>query len=81
MSRRTKLQIAHDNYCVEVDQYNWFILDLETNRIVVGYELRDDCVHEQIDNDSKDYTKIVSKRAVKNYGININEVLTDWKQS
>lgn len=81
MTRRTNAQISQDNYCKQVDQYNWFLLDTDTNKIVVGYELKEDCLQEQIDNDSKSYTKVISKRHCAKLNININEILTAWKQA
>lgn len=78
MGRRTKAQISFDNYAAGVAEYKWFTIDIsDNNRILVGYEYKDDCKQDQIDNDMKDYTKVVSRRtAMKLY--NLEEVLKNW---
>ena len=77
--RRTKLQMAHDSYCRDVDQYKWFIINLETNKIQVGYESKYDAT----ENLAEDYeginAKVIPKRVVAKYGINIEEILNQWK--
>jgi len=77
--RRTKAQIAQRKYNKEVDQYRWFIIDLDQNKVQVGYEFKDDAK----DNLKEDYegrnAKIVAKCSVRIYGIDIEEVLNSWK--
>lgn len=78
--RRTNAQIQHDNYCLMVDNYKYFLYDVEQCKIIVGYELKEDCKHEQEDNDSKSYTSIMSKRQASKV-CDIEQILTSWKQA
>ena len=80
MARRTNKQIQHDNYCKDVDQYQYFILRLSDNKILTGFELKQDAAQEQIDNDNKTTTKILSRRQAAKIDININQLLNQWKQ-
>jgi hypothetical protein len=82
--KRTKLQISQDNYRSEVDKYNWYVIELKTNKVLSGYEYKEDAEEFRLDfdinekgKDAKEH-KTVSKRTLKQMGIEIpNE---KWKK-
>lgn len=76
--RRTNAQISHDNYCSDVDDYKYFILDTEQNRITCGYEYKEDAQQEQIDNDMEDYTRVIGK-LVAGKLFDLPAILASWK--
>jgi hypothetical protein len=76
--RRTKAQISYDNYCKDVDDYKYFVLDTEQNKITCGYEYKEDAQQEQIDNDMEDYTKVIAKVTAKRL-FDLDAILASWK--
>ena len=83
MGRRTKAQIAHDEYCKDVDNYKWFVFNRASQRIESGWEYKQDALDacEDYDCDMEQYDcDVYSKRAMKAKGIKVDAILTKWKQ-
>ena len=81
-NRRTKKQIEIANYCNDVDNYKYFIVNLEINKINVGFEYKDDCKQDLIDNGlekDKNFKICTYKECIK-LGIDIKQTLADWKK-
>lgn len=77
-TRRTKAQIAKDNYDKEVDAYNFYVVDLDKNKAISGWEYKSDAQDEVKDNyDGDKNFKVVAKSFLKTLDIPIpNE---EWK--
>jgi hypothetical protein len=75
--RRTKSQMTKDRENKEIDAYNWYIVDLQTNKAITGNEYKEDAIDALSDYDGDKRYKVVSKRTLKSLGIeNPNE---SWK--
>lgn len=75
--RRTKSQISQDNYNKEVDQYQWYVVDVIQKKAISGFEFRHDAADLLLDYDKDKNFKIVAKSALKRIGVEIpNE---NWK--
>jgi hypothetical protein len=76
-NRRTKDQIQKDKYNSEVDAYNWYVVNLKTQKAETGFEYKEDATELLNDYDDKKQYKVVSKKTLKSMGIEIpNE---SWK--
>jgi hypothetical protein len=72
--RRTKAQMTRDRENKEIDAYNWYVVDLETNRAITGNEYKEDAIDALSDYDGDKRYKVVSKKTLKSLGIeNPNE--------
>lgn len=87
--RRTKAEIAHDIYAADVMSYKWFIVDLEKNRAIDGYEHKEDAV-ETLEGDFGKFPKeqkthkLMSERSLKTAGIENPKprwTKADWAQA
>lgn len=76
-TRRTKDQIQRDRYNSEVDAYNWYVVNLQTQKAETGFEYKEDAIDLLNDFDDKKKYKVLSKKTLKTMGIEIpNE---SWK--
>ena len=75
--RRTNAQISYDNYCADVDQYQFFVYDHDQCRIITGYESKFDA-KDCIDCDDLN-ASIYTKRQCANRDIDVDAVITEWK--
>lgn len=76
-NRRTKDQIQKDKYNSEVDAYNWYVVNLKTQKVESGFEYKEDAIDLLNDYDDKKQYKVVAKKTLKSMGIEIpNE---SWK--
>ena len=76
-TRRTKDQIQKDRYNSEVDAYNWYVVNLQTQKAETGFEYKEDAIDLLNDFDDKKKYKVLSKKTLKTMGIEIpNE---SWK--
>jgi DNA repair protein RadC len=76
-NRRTKDQIQRDIYNSEVDAYNWYVVNLKTQKVESGFEYKSDAIDLLNDFDDKKQYKVVAKKTLKSMGIEIpNE---SWK--
>ena len=55
-TRRTKDQIQKDRYNSEVDAYNWYVVNLQTQKAETGFEYKEDAI--DLLNDFDDKKKI-----------------------
>lgn len=77
-SRRTKEQIAKDNYNKEVDAYKWYVIDLENKKATSGWEYKSDAQDDLKDNHEGDKNfKVVAKSSLKS--MNIPDPNESWK--
>lgn len=76
MGRRTKAQIAQDNYIAEVNEYRFFIY--QNNNFHCGYEFKEDAKEVMEDYvDGKLYTFRTAVTA--GLGDKLNEAINRWK--
>ena len=76
-TRRTKDQIQKDRYNSEVDAYNWYVVNLQTQKAETGFEYKEDAIDLLNDFDDKKKYKVLSKKTLKTMDIEIpNE---SWK--
>lgn len=68
-TRRTKNQIEKDRYNSEVDSYQWYVVNLDTNRAETGFEFKEDAIDLLNDYENPKKYKVVSKRTLKIMGI------------
>ena len=81
MARRTKEQIQHDNYCLEVDKYKYFLYNKDNGSIYTGFEYKEDAVELLEDYQDEDNTTVIyTKSHLKKLGVDIDAKLNDWKQ-
>jgi hypothetical protein len=74
-TRRTKDQMSQARYEKDVDEYNWYVIEKATNKVLSGYETREDAEEyrkdfdvDENDKDLKEY-RTVAKRTLEKMGI------------
>ena len=81
--RRTNAQIAQDQYVSEVNEYKYFIFDTLTGKIHTGFEDMADARYllEDYQDDANSVKIYTKKHLINKLGVDVESVLTCWKNS